>query len=222
MKFVEKKPEAPNVYSFIFKPKKPVKWQPGQYLHYELPHPNADDRGISRWFTISAAPYEKHIQLTTRFDTKRSSTFKMALLKLKPGTEIEAGEPRGEFVPEEDAERHIFIAGGIGITPYRSQLTQMDHDGEKLNIDLMYANKDEDFAFGNELTKIANKHPEFRLIPYTGDKRISPSDVQKYIPREDIIFYLSGPRALVENYQTMLEDLGVGADRIKTDYFPGY
>src|SRR3989304_10458217 len=98
LRFVGKKKEIENVYSFIFKPSRRVSWQPGQYLHYELPHPNVDDRGIERWITISAPPYENHILLTTRFDSNRSSTFKKALLNLKPGTEIEAGEPRGDFL----------------------------------------------------------------------------------------------------------------------------
>ena len=222
LKFIEKKPEVPVVYSFIFEPDKMVSWQPGQYLHYELPHPHADDRGVERWFTISAAPFEQHIMLTTRFDGERQSTFKQALLKLEPGTEIEAGEPRGDFLLEPDAARHVLIAGGIGITPYRSQLLQLDHEGQQLNADLLYANRDENFVFGKVLESLQRKHPEFEIVKFVGDRRITPEDVKKYLPDEKVIFYLSGPRPLVENYQHMLEDIDVTGERIKTDYFPGY
>lgn len=222
LRFLERKPEVPNVYSFLFEPEKRVSWQPGQYLHYELPRPDADNRGVSRWFTISAAPFEKHIMLTTRFDPGRSSSFKKSLKKLEEGTEIEAGEPRGDFVVQPGASRHIFIAGGIGITPYRSMLEQLDRDGKELNADLMYANRDDNLVFGDELRELQKKHPEFKLIPFIGDKRITEKNVKKYLPDEKAAFYLSGPRPLVENYQTMLEDLGVSAERIKTDYFPGY
>src|SRR3990172_4431075 len=128
LRFVEKEPEVSGVYSFLFEPDLPVgqagkkiSWQPGQYLHYELPHPDADDRGIERWFTISAPPYEGLPTITTRFDHEHSSSFKNALRKLEPGTEIEAGEPRGDFLLDPDASRHVLIAGGIGITPYYSQ-----------------------------------------------------------------------------------------------------
>src|SRR3989344_6104044 len=100
VKFAGMKKEIENVFTFTFdpldsargKPGKKISWLPGQYLHYELPHPDADDRGVERWFTISAPPYEGLPTITTRFDTDRSSTFKKPLRKLEPGTEIEAGE----------------------------------------------------------------------------------------------------------------------------------
>ena len=229
LRFVEKEPEVSGVYSFLFEPDLPagqagkkISWQPGQYLHYELPHPHSDDRGIERWFTISAAPFEQHIMLTTRFDGERQSTFKQALFMLEPGTEVEAGEPRGEFLLDTDAARHILIAGGIGITPYRSQLLQLDHDGKQLNADIMYANRDKNFVFGEQLAELEKKHPEFKIIKFVGDHRITPKDVEQYLPDEKVIFYLSGPRPLVENYQHMLEELDVNPNRIRTDYFPGY
>lgn len=222
LKFIEKKEEIENVYSFIWKPDKKVSWQPGQYLHYELPHPDSDNRGIERWFTISAAPYEQHIMLTTRFDTDRSSTFKQALSNLKVGDEVRAGEPRGDFLLEPDARRHILIAGGIGITPYRSQLVQLDHEGKQLNADLLYANRDEEFVFGDLFAELEKKHPEFKVIKFVGDQRITKNDVQPYLQDERTIFYISGPRPMVEAYQHMLEDLDIHPERVRTDYFPGY
>ncbi len=222
LKLLEKRPQIENVFTFVFEPDKKVSWQPGQYLHYELPHPDADDRGIERWFTISAPPYEKTIQLTTRFDTKRSSTFKEALENLRPGAEIEAGEPRGDFLLEPDAARHILIAGGIGITPYHSQLLQLDHDGQKLNIDLLYANRDDNFVFDDEFQKLAAKHPEFKIHKFVGDQKITKEDLEPYLSDPKNIYYVSGPRPMVEAYQHLLEDLEVDAERIKTDYFPGY
>ena len=222
LRFVGKKKEIKNVYSFIFKPDKKVNWQPGQYLHYELPHPEADDRGIERWFTISAPPFEKNIMLTTRFDRQRSSTFKKSLLKLKPGTKIGAGEPRGDFLLEPDASRHILIAGGIGVTPYYSMLLQLDHDGKPLNIDLLYANRDDNFVFDDKFQKLAAQHPEFQIIKFVGDQRITERNLQQYLKDESIIFYISGPRPMVETYQHLLEELDVNPERLKTDYFPGY
>ncbi len=234
MRLIEKKKEIENVYSFIFEANKKVSWQPGQYLHYELTHPHADDRGAERWFTISAAPFEKHIMLTTRFvpeahperqskgDTEHSSTFKKALFNLEIGQDIKSGEPRGDFLLEPDASRHILIAGGIGITPYRSQLLQLDHDSKQLNADLLYANRDEKFVFGDLFARLEKKHPEFKVIKFVGDQRISQSDVQPYLKDEGTIFYISGPRPMVEAYQHMLETLDVHPERVKTDYFPGY
>lgn len=222
LRFVGKKKQIEGVYTFTFEPGKKVSWMPGQYLHYELPHPGTDDRGIERWFTISAAPFEGRIMLTTRFDGESRSSFKEALLNLKAGDTIEAGEPRGEFLLEPDAKRHILIAGGIGITPYRSQLVQLDHDGKQLNADLLYANRDDNFVFDDELKKLAARHPEFRIRKFVDKQRITEEDLRSYLEDEATVFYISGPRPMVETYQHMLEKLDVDPERIKTDYFPGY
>src|SRR3984893_17999900 len=77
------KQEASDTFSFIFAPEQPLQWKAGQLLRYVLNHPNPDDRGIERFFSIASAPYEKHVMLTTRFMSKRSS-FKKALKNLKP------------------------------------------------------------------------------------------------------------------------------------------
>jgi len=222
VRFAGKKKEIENVYTFTFEPDKKISWQPGQYLHYELPHPDTDNRGVERWFTISAPPYEKNIMLTTRFDTDRSSSFKKALRALEPDQEIQAGEPRGDFLLEPDASRHVLIAGGIGVTPYHSMLLQLDHDNKLINIDLLYANRDENFVFDEEFQELATRHPEFKIRKFIGDQRITEADLKQYLEDGETIFYISGPRPMVETYQHQLEDLGVSPERIKTDYFPGY
>src|SRR3954471_23201852 len=99
-----KKAEANNVYSFVFEPEKPFSWQPGQYLHYNFPHINEDDRGHNRWFTISSAPFEKIVQITTRFNPDQGSSFKKALLGMEIGRKIEFDDgPKGTFVVDSKA-----------------------------------------------------------------------------------------------------------------------
>jgi len=223
LKLIDKKPEVPNVYSFIWQPDQPVSWEAGQYLHYILPHPQEDDRGTARWFTISAAPFEKHIRLTTRFDTQRSSTFKQALQKLPIGDEIESDDgPKGTFVIQPNASRYYFIAGGIGITPFRSILAQLDHDNKPFNIELLYANRDQDLVFGDELRELEMKHRDFHIHTFLDGQRIDETALKMCSEDDKCIFYLSGPRPMVENYEHLLKDLGVAEERIKLDYFPGY
>jgi ferredoxin-NADP reductase len=216
----EKRQEIEGVKTFIFEPEAQIEWQPGQYLHYVLEHSNPDDRGIERWFTIAAAPFENHIQITTRFDGEKMSSFKQALAAMEPGGIIEADGPKGSFTLLPGDIKHVFIAGGIGITPYRSMLAQMQHDNNVANIDLLYANRDQNFVFGEELKQIAATHPTFKLTEFV-DKRIEEEDLQSYFQDDSTVFYLSGPRPMVEAYEEQLKSK-VGEDRVKTDYFPGY
>jgi ferredoxin-NADP reductase len=221
LKFIGKKPELPDVYTFEFEPEQPVEWQPGQYMHYLFTHPNPDERGIERWFTISAPPYKKHITITTRLAADHGSSFKAALMALRPGDTVEADGPKGKFVMQEPASKHVLIAGGIGITPYHSMLAQLAHDNKPANADLLYANRDEHFVFDEELTEIAAKDSTFRVIKFV-DKKITGADLKPYLTNQTTVFYLSGPEAMVDSYEDLLGSLGVEETRIMTDYFPGY
>lgn len=221
MKLKSTKPEVEGVHSFNFEPEEPISWQPGQYLHYVLEHDNPDDRGTERWFTIASAPFEKEVWITTRFDGQRQSSFKRALLNMKPGDEVEADGPKGQFVLQEGEHHHVLIAGGIGITPYRSMIAQLAHDHEEKHIDLMYANRDDNLVYGAELKSLQQSNPSFRLLKFI-DKRIEETDIQGFLQDKTAIFYLSGPRSMVEAYEQLLADKGVEKTAVMTDYFPGY
>ena len=73
----EKYHEIADVWVFRFRPETPMQWSPGQFMRFEIPHDKPDAKGIERWFTISSAPYEGVIQITTRIS---SSTLKQALI----------------------------------------------------------------------------------------------------------------------------------------------
>jgi ferredoxin-NADP reductase len=221
LKLKEKRPEVTGVKTFIFEPEQPLTWQPGQYLHYVLDHPNPDDRGTERWFTIASAPFEKHIQITTRFDGERESSFKRALDAMEPGDEIEADGPKGSFTLQEGEHHHIFIAGGIGITPYRSMVQQLNHDHIQPRIDLLYANKDDNFVFKSELAQLQASNPSFKILEFV-DKRIDEPDLEKYFSDRSAVYYLSGPRSMVEAYEHLFAERGIDKTAVMTDYFPGY
>lgn len=221
LKFTAKKQELSDVFSFILEPQQTIIWQSGQYMHYDFPHPNPDERGIGRWFTISSAPYEGHLMITTRLAADHSSSFKQALMGLNEGELIEADGPKGKFILQEGASKHVLIAGGIGVTPYRSMLAQLAHDKQPANAELLYANRDNNFVFDEELNSIQAADSTFKIIKFV-DKKIAQADFQPYLADPKTIFYLSGPKALVENYEGLLGGLGVDEPRIMTDYFPGY
>jgi ferredoxin-NADP reductase len=212
-----------NVTRFVFSPAAPLTWTPGQYLHYTLPHDNADDRGEERWFTISSAPFEKDIWITTRIAEEHGSSFKQKLLSLSPGETIEAGEPEGDFTLGELDKEYIFVAGGIGITPMRSILNQLHHDGKDFRIELLYANRDEaSIAFKDELEAISQAHEGFNITYFTGTTIDQAALAAAAAKCTDPTFYVSGPEPMTEAFKETLDQMGVDEAHAKFDYFPGY
>lgn len=213
-----------GVERFIFAPQEPISWKPGQYIHYILPHDNADDRGTERWFTISSAPFEKEVWITTRINPDRSSSFKKALLSLQAGTTIETGEPEGDFTVDNLDKNYIFVAGGIGITPFRSMINQLHHDGKDFNIELLYANRDaENIPFKEELEAISKEHKNFNITYFIGENRIDEKALREFGEKlNEPLYYVSGPEPMVAAFKQMLVNMGIQEDRIKLDDFPGY
>ena len=115
VKLVRSYDEVGNIRTFVFETGGAT-WQAGQYQTYELPQVEGDEKAKKRFFTIAAAPSEGEFHISTRVS---DSAFKQALNSLQPGDEIEAHDIEGDFTWETD-ERVVLVAGGIGVTPYRS------------------------------------------------------------------------------------------------------
>ena len=216
------KQEANDTFSFIFAPEEPLQWKAGQLLRYVLDHPNPDDRGVERFFSIASAPHEEHIMLTTRFASK-SSSFKRALKNLRRGDAVEAHDLEGDFVVDHRKKTFVFIAGGIGITPFRAILLDLEHNKKPLNVQLLYANRDNDFPYRKELEALRRRHPEFRIDYVVSPNRIDGKSIPQLVPDiQKPMFYVSGPEPMVESMDKTLKKIGVSKKRIKNDFFPGY
>ncbi|MCL4417691.1 MAG: FAD-dependent oxidoreductase [Actinobacteria bacterium] len=211
--------------SFYFKPQIPVKWEAGQYMHFTLPHENPDSRGISRFFTISSAPFEKDIMITTRFASEVSSSFKKVLLKMEIGQNISASMPQGELVVKDFAKSYIFIAGGIGITPFRSILLDLDFKKQlrKMKIFLFYSNRNNDIVFKEELDNLVLKNQDLKIIYIISPQTCDIELIKKTAPDfPGKIYFISGPINMVKSMEDILNKAGIESDKIKKDYFPGY
>ena len=220
---IAKRPETEGVMSFLFRSDAPLKWQAGQFLQYSLPHPDADDRGITRYFTIASAPFEGHVMLTTRFGGERTSSFKRALRQLPVGAAVDVGEPDGDFVAGDPGDTHVLIAGGIGITPFRAILLDLEHRGLPINATLLYANRIPDFVYQAEMDRLAGKHPDLVVRYLVSPERVTEPTIRA--AATDLTkstFHVSGPEPFVESVGTMLAGLGVPDAHLKRDYFPGY
>jgi ferredoxin-NADP reductase len=223
LKFIGAKPVVADIKTFMFEAEQPLTWKAGQFNYYTLQHDNPDERGIKRWFTISSAPSEKHITITTRIDADHGSSFKRALDKLRPGDTIEADGPEGDFVIEDPTRNYLWIAGGIGITPFRSILVDKADKKVKLNVHLLYANRSNEIAFKDTFDELQKKNPNLVIDYIVQPDRIDEKLLKTTISRIDNPYiYISGPEPMVEAMIEQIKGLGVSEDNIRGDYFPGY
>ncbi|MGH7267095.1 MAG: ferredoxin--NADP reductase [Candidatus Rokuibacteriota bacterium] len=220
---VAKKGETNDTTSFIFESAAPLTWRAGQFLRYALPHADPDDRQTSRYFTVASAPFEGVVMLTTRFMREGGSSFKRALQDISPGARVEVGQPAGDFVVDDPSAEYVFIAGGIGITPYRAILLDLDHRGLPINATLLYANRSAEFVYQGEIDAVASRHPRLRMRYFVAPERITEEAIRT--AARDLrtrVFYISGPEPMVEALERTLAEMGVPDAHVKRDYFPGY
>jgi len=223
LKLTAKKKESADVISFILRPAQPMKWIAGQYLHYVLNHQPTDDRGSDRWFTIASAPHEGHVIITTRFAKTKGSSFKSNLHALKVGDEIEFSDLDGDFIVKDFRKEYVFIAGGIGITPFRAILLDAEHRGKPLRATLIYANRNKVAAYKAELEAMSKRNPGLTICYLFHPQRLDKESLQRMVPDlKRPLFYVSGPEPMVEAVSKILGQLGVPQKNLKQDWFPGY
>lgn len=230
----EKRQLTPQVYDFRFAVSgSPLNFQAGQYLEWTLPHKGPDSRGNRRTFTIASSPTEKDLHVGIKF-YEPSSTFKKTLRALEPGGQITAGQLAGDFtLPADQNKNLIFIAGGVGITPFISMLDYMEDSGRKCNATLFYlistaqesAYKDklEGYkALGLKVVYILGTNsPAVGWNGYTG--RLTPEILNREVADyTKAACYISGPNVMVSSYKQLLRSMGLKRHQIITDYFAGY
>ncbi len=223
-----------DVYNFVFENSQKFTFLAGQYLEWTLAHTHSDARGNRRYFTIASSPTEKEVIIGVKF-YEQSSSFKKSLLALPLGSVVGAVGLSGEFtLPKNTKRKLVFIAGGIGSTPFRSQIKCMLDTNEKRDISFLYSNSSEDdiaykdiFDEGRDMLGIkmfyvitGNAHsPDSTIL--TG--RINGGMIQKAIPDfTERYFYISGTHSFVMGTQTELLKIGILKHNIKIDFFPGF
>jgi ferredoxin-NADP reductase len=204
-----------NIWSFVFEPEQPLDWIAGQFVRVELPHLHADDEGTRRFFTIASAPHDKLLQISTRLT---DTTFKHALAALAPGDSLRLIDlPAGDFTWQSSAAPLVFVAQGIGITPFRSMLRARDHAGKPLRAHLFYTNLTQDVPFAPELAMLEKR----TSLKITHLSEPATADIlARYVPDlADRTVYVSGPRSLI---RLLTPPFNLPAAQLKQDYFPGY
>ena len=208
--------EVGNIRTFVFETGG-LTWLAGQYQTYILEQVEGDEKAKKRFFTIAAAPSENEIHISTRVS---DSAFKQALNSLKPGDTIETRNLEGDFTWEDSSDTPVvLVAGGIGVTPYRSMLLERHAAGKPLSCTLVHFNREEAIPFRTEFEQLAATHPELKLVYIVGQPITADAILAASPDAATQLTYLSGPEPMVDAVGADLTKRGVN---LKQDWFPGY
>ena len=197
----------------------------GQAVDLALVNPPAEANSSHRLFSLVSAPFEAELAVATRM--RDASAFKRALGTLVPGATVRLKGPLGVMTLHEDPARAaVFIAGGIGITPFMSMLRQAAHDRSGHRFFLLYSNRNpEQAAFLNELQDLARQYDRFRLLARMTDLDgfIDEETVKGFTSSaESPLYYLAGPPAMADAMTRILRSSGIRDEDISSEEFYGY
>ena len=226
---------AEGTMAFHFEKPNGFEFRAGQAVDIILVDPpETDSEGNIRTFSLVSPPFEDRLTVTTRM---RDSAFKRVLKTMPLGTTVKIAEPSGSLTLHKNPSKPaVFLAGGIGITPFLSILRQAAQDKLPHQLYLFYSNwRPEDAPFLETLNELQTTNPNFRFVPTMTEMEKSQSGwagetgyidskmLMKHIPNlNGPIYYIAGPPAMVAAMRQMLITAGVGEDDIRIEEFSGY
>ena len=226
---------AEGTMAFYFEKPNGFEFRAGQALDITLLNPpETDSEGDIRTFSIASPPFEGRLMITTRM---RNTAFKRSLKSMPLGTTVKIEGPSGSLTLHKNSSKPaVFLAGGIGITPFMSILRQAAKDKLPHRLHLFYSNRrPEDAPFLDALTELQTTNPNFHLVAtmtgieksqqkWTGktgliDRKMLADNLSSL---QGPIYYTAGPPAMVAAMRQMLITAGADEDDIRTEEFSGY
>jgi ferredoxin-NADP reductase len=234
-KLMRREEVAEGTMAFHFEKPSGFSFRAGQSADVTLTDPpETDAEGNTRTFSIASPPFADELVFTTRM---RNTAFKRSLKKVPLTTEVKIGPAAGAFTLHKNlAKPAVFLAGGIGITPFLSIVQQADRDRLSQKLYLFYSNRrPEDAAFLHTLRALETTNPNFRLIctmtqmskskqEWKGETALIDKQMlcRHLAILQGPIYYIAGPPAMVTAMRETLVSAGVEENDIRTDEFVGY
>lgn len=217
---LESRKEAEDIYTFLFEKDDDLVWKAGQHGLFTIAHKKI--KNGTRPFTIASSPGENTVRVTTRI-SGNPSDFKKAMLELKKGTAIRMSGPAGSFHLEGNRPS-LLIAGGIGITPFRSMLKQLEAEGKKdaQHIHLIYQDSEKSYILKDELDEIAASTSA--SIAYVDSREVVRAEIDKFAAANGSNgeYFIAGPTSMVDSLSDYMRSKGISKRNIKKDSFYGY
>ncbi|URM32863.1 FAD-dependent oxidoreductase [Cytobacillus firmus] len=218
--FLESYKESEDVYTFLFEKENDLSWIAGQHGLFTITHKKIKNK--TRPFTVASSPTENVVRITMRI-SGNPSEFKKAMLELKQGMTINLTGPIGSFNLKDDSPT-LLLAGGIGITPFRSILKQIESEGNGIDnpIHLLYLDSNKSFLFKDELDAIANNTST--SITYLDSRDDLYQEIDKFtaLHNGEVKYFFAGPQSMVTSLFDFLKSKHIPKKNIKKDAFYGY
>ncbi|WP_079525711.1 FAD-dependent oxidoreductase [Halobacillus hunanensis] len=218
--FLESYKESEDVYTFLFEKENDLNWIAGQHGLFTITHKKIKNK--TRPFTVASAPAENVVRITTRI-SENPSEFKQAMLDMKQGMKINMTGPLGSFNPEDNSPS-LLIAGGIGITPFRAILKQIESEGNgtKKPMHLLYLDSNKSFIFKDELDAISKNSSISVTYIDSRDDLYQEIDTYTTLKQGDGKYFIAGPKSMVKSIFGFLKSKQISKKNIKNDVFYGY
>lgn len=216
--FIESYKESDDVYTFVFEKEKNLTWEAGQHGLFSITHKKV--KNPTKPFTIAAAPSENVLKLTMKINDKPSD-FKKAMLELKQGMTIGMSGPLGSFNVNDDRPT-VLIAGGIGITPFRSIVKKIEAEGKgnKKPIHLLYMDSEKSYLFKDEID--ANNASISTTYLDSRDNLHQEINKLANLYQNNGQYLIAGPKSMVDSISSYLQNNSISKKNIKKDAFYGY
>lgn len=226
---------AEGTMAFHFDKPNEFEFRAGQAIDITLLNPpETDSEGNIRIFSVASPPFEDRLTVATRM---RDTAFKRVLKSMPLGTTVKIDGPSGSLTLHKNPSKPaVFLAGGIGITPFLSILRQASNEKLPHHLYLFYSNRrPEDAPFLDTLNELRKTSPNFHFVPtmtemakshrqWTGEIGFIDSKMlaKNISSLRGPIYYTAGPPAMVATMRQMLITAGADEDDIRTEEFSGY
>ncbi|MFD2043348.1 FAD-dependent oxidoreductase [Ornithinibacillus salinisoli] len=218
--FLESYKESEGVYTFLFEKEKDLNWKAGQHGLFNITHKSI--KNATRPFTLASAPNENVVKITIGISDDPSD-FKKAMLELKQGMKVSMSGPVGSFYLEDNSPS-ILIAGGMGITPFRSIVKQIEAEGNGIEepIHLLYLDSKKSYIYKDELDEIANNTSISVTYLDSRDDLHQEIDRLTTLYKNNSKYYVAGPKSMVNSISIYLRNHSIAKRNIKKDVLIGY
>lgn len=221
LRITERREEAPDCLSLFFEKPRSFTYAPGDWMDIRFPTPEFP---VGRTYSFASSPTEPDLRITFK---KGVSSFKKRLENVRPGETMLITQYGSNGFVFDRQHASVFIAGGVGITPFRSMLKELVDTDTHVPIELVYQNRTADFPFRAEFDEWTRTYLSLttHYLATETEGRLTRATLQRLLPgiaSQQPMTYVAGPPGMVDKAAALLRELGIDNDDIKTDRFDGY